>query len=174
VSASPPTRSTSAEIAARNRRIAAARARGDSWQTIAGRENVSERQAHRAAAAGLRDGGGGLGDVDAALLVRHVIDVQERALERLGELAEVADNSSAMVGAARGTAVVGAALLESLRTAGLILPAPQSMRVALDARAAAVALLDLASRHGVNEDEYLDALFETWELKPALAMGPVR
>jgi hypothetical protein len=149
----------SAERVERDRRIAAARATGDSVAAIARREGVSERQARRAASAGLRLGADGLGDVDVAAVLLNVVRAQGRALTRLEELAEKADNSSAAVGAARGTAVVGSALIDSLRAAGL-LAEPRAMAVVWDARSAAEVLLEVAARHGLDEDEVVEALYD--------------
>jgi hypothetical protein len=97
------------------------------------------------------------------------VHTQEAALRRLGELARDGDNAAAMVGACRGAATVGAALIESLRAAGL-LPEPRGMRFVWDARAAAVVLLDLAEQLGAG-DEYLDRLEQAPELRPALTFG---
>jgi hypothetical protein len=66
VTDSPGTRGSAAEIAARNRRVVAARANGEPWAVISAREGMSVRQAHRAAAAGLRDDDSRLEDVDVA------------------------------------------------------------------------------------------------------------
>jgi hypothetical protein len=159
----------SAERVERDRRIAAARATGDSVAAIARREGVSERHARRAASGGLRLAGDGLGDVDVAAILLNVVRAQGRALTRLEELAEKADNSSAAVGAARGTAVVGSALIDSLRAAGL-LAEPRAMCALWDARESARVLLDVAARHGIDEDELIDALYEA----PAPVFRPSR
>lgn len=87
-----------------------------------------------------------------AAILLNVVRAQGRALTRLEELAEEADNSSAAVGAARGTAVVGSALIDSLRAAGLLLAESRAMAVVWDARSAAEVLLEVAARHGLEED----------------------
>jgi len=162
----------SAERVQRDRRIAAARATGETLAAIARREGVSERHARRAASGGLRLAGDGLGDVDVAAILLNVVRAQGRALTRLEELAEKADNSSAAVGAARGTAVVGSALIDSLRAAGL-LAEPRAMAVVWDARSAAEVLLEVAARHGLDEDEVVEALYDgpAAVFRPALMLG---
>jgi hypothetical protein len=162
----------SADRVQRDRRIAAARATGESLATIARREGVSERQARRSASAGLRDCVDGLGDVDVATILVNVIRTQGQALGRLAELAEEADNASAMVGAARGTAVVGSALIDSLRAAGL-LAEPPAMATLWDARTAGKVLIDVAVRHGIDGDELVEALDEgpAAVFRPALMLA---
>ena len=89
-------------------------------------------------------------------IVRRVVETQARALAQLDELSRTADNSSARVGACRGTGTVGAALLDSLRAAGLLLE-PRGMRFVWDARQAAHVLLELADEHGLRS-AFVDAL----------------
>jgi hypothetical protein len=118
------------------------------------------------------------GTVGAAVATAHVRGFGEEATEatatlgllaRLDKLAESADNSSAAVGACRGTAVVGSGLIDSLRAAGLLLE-PRGMRFIWDARSAAVALLDIASEHGL-EGAVCGCAHGGPELRPALTIG---
>jgi hypothetical protein len=166
----PPDPMNSAERTARDWRIARARAAGDSFAAIAEREGITERHARRAAAAGLRDGPTTLTAIDPAAIAARVVQAQQDALERLHELSRDGDNTAAMVGAARGAATVGAALLDSLRAAGL-LAEPRAMWRVLDMREATVALLDLAVEAGIDRDELIERIPETPALRPALTLG---
>jgi uncharacterized protein YidB (DUF937 family) len=81
---------------------------------------------------------------------------------------------AAQVGAARGTATVGAALLDSLRAAGL-LAEPAAMVRLLDLQAGSVALLDLAQEVGLDRAELVKRIPKSPALRPAaVAFGGIR
>ncbi len=144
----------------RNRQIAAARTRGETWKTIGKRFGISDRQARRAAAeaheieAELVDG------ADTEGVLRHVAEVQLRALNHLDQLmGDGPDNHNALVGAARGAASVGAAILDTWRAAGA-LPDPSSMRVAGEVRTIVEALVRVAQEEGIDPNSVLARLDE--------------
>jgi hypothetical protein len=116
--------STDATRAQRNQRLVADRISGMTWAAIADKYSLSLTQV-RTIYRDHRDAAG----VDAAPLslavdpnamVIRVVRDHEWAAERLRELAEKADNTSAAVGAAKGVAAVGVQLLAVLRGAGLL------------------------------------------------------
>ena len=105
----------------RNRQIADARAEGTAWREIAAKFRISERQARRAAAEAVRLTAEErrLDDMEPEAVLARIIEVQLRALGRVEELMEEADNSNAKVGAARATGALGSELRDSLAAAGL-------------------------------------------------------
>jgi hypothetical protein len=125
----------------RNREIAEARLTGETWDTIAARFGLSERQARRAEREHLAGVDELALDEDPAAVLREAIGVHRWALDRLAVLAERGDNSSARLGAIRSRVATSRDLVELLARAGLVPPTPYAWAAVIDVRRAAEAMM---------------------------------
>lgn len=152
-----------AERAARNARIAEAKAAGATWPEVAERFALSERQARRTAAEHAATAVAER-SVDADALVARIIRVHAVSLDRLERLSARADNDSARVGgAARSTVSVN--LLDVLARLGYV-GDPGLARFRDEMGRAASAIVRLADRHDIPYDE-VDAAMTDVELPEA-------
>jgi hypothetical protein len=145
---------TTAERAARNARIAEARAAGEPWATIAEREGLSVKQARRCRDEHLRTAGAPPPSLDADALVERVLRGHLVALDRLEALAADADADSARVGAARSLSTVGVNLIGLLARLGR-LGDPGLLRFQAEIRLAVDAIYGLADRYEIPPEEVL-------------------
>jgi len=144
---------TTTERAARNARIARARAAGSTWAAIANAEDVSVRQAARAAEEHLR--AAVPAPASAPLdLIRRVIETHLSSLDRLDRLARSKNLGVAVAAASRAPAV-SISLLDVAERAGLVPPTGRSWAFLTDGPGIASAVLRAAERAGVASSAVL-------------------
>lgn len=163
------------ERAARNGRIAQARAAGEPWAPIAEREGISIKQARRGmqrhlsapvvrAAAPARR----LADVETEALITRIIAAQEQALGAALALMATGENGSVKIGAARTALTAGSMLLSTLQRVGLV-GDPGMVRFMLQTQEIARFVNLLIERHGLPDEVVGEAWAEvrpralTWE-----------
>jgi hypothetical protein len=148
----PPHPTSSTERAIRARRIAQARAEGESWAAISRRFKLSERQARRAEAEYLRSVGELL-PAEVGSAIETMLATYRWADEQLVALGEEADNDSVRVAAVARRVDVAERRLVLLARTGRLPSTPGQWSTAMEAPAAAQAFIDLAERQGLDLDK---------------------
>lgn len=161
---------TSSVKAARNARIAKARAAGERWASISAREKLSQRQCARAAKEHIETA------VSAPIadpldLAAYVVKVHLDSLSTLARLAQSRNQPTALGAAARAPAIA-VSLLDLSTRIGLAPSPVASWSFLRDLPSIAAALLAAAERAGATRDVLLRELGVGLDSVDAAELGP--
>lgn len=141
---------TAHERACRNAEVIRARARGFSWDEIARRSGLSDRQCRRILA-DYRQSRPGLHEIDPVEVIEEALDAYDAAIEDLALLAEQTSHDGTRLGAIRSRVEASRAKMELMHAVG-VLPSLHVMRVEVDAHRLAQTVLEVFRAHRVSHE----------------------
>jgi hypothetical protein len=144
-----PTPMTSAERAQRAAQVSRLRSEGMTWELAAERVGVSVRQAQRLHAEHQRASALGIDPAEPDRALVEALAAFEWGIDKLADLAEDADNSSAAVAAVSRRCDLAERRLSLLASAGLVPHDRAGWRVAIDLPSLVRAILNVAERRGL-------------------------
>jgi len=154
-----PTPMTSAERAQRAAQVSRLRSEGVTWELAAERVGVSVRQAQRLHAEHQRASALGIDPAEPDRALIEALAAFEWGLDKLADLADDADNSSAAVAAVSRRCDLAERRLSLLAAAGLVPRDRAGWRVAIDLPSLLRAIVAVAERRGLPLPE-IQAEFE--------------
>lgn len=142
----------------RDRRIVADRARGLSWQKIAGRHEVDERTCRRAWQAWMDEEKPNLTGRDPLDVVFELVQHYEAWSEELAEIADAAEQDNNKIGAIKAQIDCELRKTELLQATGILPKQLGKLRVEMDIRYMTTQILALFDKYGMPVDAQRELL----------------